>query len=108
MFSLPTEPPTPPTKTSEKLRLDLHAVNKQLAAMQQQWETERRKLTGQNAVLQDATHRLNAEVRSAKSELQRYAETEKTGDRNRTALQVVSKRSPLILSNANAQCFTGT
>ncbi|THH27181.1 hypothetical protein EUX98_g7008 [Antrodiella citrinella] len=86
-MSLPEEPPTPPTKTSEKLRINLQAVNRQLAAMQDQWEEERHKLTGENAVLQDATKRLNAEVRNAKSELQRYVETERAGERGKAAMQ---------------------
>ena len=89
-MSLPAEPPTPPTKTSEKLRTDLRAVNRQLALMQDQWEDERRKLTGENAVLQDATKRLNAEVRNAKSELQRQMEWEKTGERDKATMQSVS------------------
>ncbi|KAI0788909.1 hypothetical protein C8Q75DRAFT_879628 [Abortiporus biennis] len=86
-ISLPSNPPTPPTKTSEKLRSDLRAVNDHLASMKQQWETERRKLLGENAVLQDAAQRLNAEVRNAKSEIQRYADSERAGERSKAAVQ---------------------
>lgn len=93
-MSLPAEPPTPPTKTSEKLRTDLRAVNRQLALMQDQWEDERRKLAGENAVLQDATKRLNAEVRNAKSELQRHMEWEKSGERDKATMQSVCGRFP--------------
>lgn len=64
------DPPTPPSKTSEKLRTDLHAVNTQLYTMKRQWEDERQKLLGENAVLQDATKRLNAQI-------ERYANKER-------------------------------
>lgn len=73
-----SEPPTPPTKTTERLRADLQAVNDQLAKIKRQWEDERRKLMGENASLKDATNRLNAEVRQAKSDMRRLADTERT------------------------------
>lgn len=73
-----SEPPTPPTKSSEKLRADLQAVTEQLASMKHQWDDERRKLLGENASLKDATDRLNAEVRQAKSDMRRLADTERT------------------------------
>lgn len=46
--------------------------------MKRQWEDERRKLVGENATLKDATSRLNAEVRQAKSDIRRLADTERT------------------------------
>lgn len=73
-----SEPPNPPTNTTEKLREDLQAVNDQLSSMKRQWDDERRKLVGENATLKDATHRLNAEVRQAKSDMRRLADTERT------------------------------
>ncbi|GJE98540.1 PACT-coil-coil domain-containing protein [Phanerochaete sordida] len=73
-----SEPPTPPTKTSEKLRADLKTVTRQLADMKQQWEDERCKLLGENASLKDAANRLNAQVRQAKSDIRRFADTERT------------------------------
>lgn len=45
--------------------------------MQQQWDNEKRKLLGENATLKDATNRLNAEVRQAKSEIKRYTEADR-------------------------------
>ena len=87
--TLPSEPPTPPTRTSEKLRADLDAVNSQLASMKQQWDQERRKLLGDNAALQDATSRLNAEVRQAKTDIQRYAESEHTNEKVKADIQGV-------------------
>ncbi|KAG1734078.1 uncharacterized protein EDB91DRAFT_620776 [Suillus paluster] len=71
---LPSNPPTPPTKTSEALRLDLQAVNKELDTMKQRWEEEKRHLLGEKAVLQDAANRMHVEVRSAKDEAKRAAE----------------------------------
>ncbi|TCD69492.1 hypothetical protein EIP91_007422 [Steccherinum ochraceum] len=103
MFSLPPEPPTPPTRTSEKLRLDLLAVNKRLETMQDQWEGERRKLTGENAVLQDATKRLNAEVRSAKSELERYVDIERTGERGKAAMQRELERAKRTVDDLESE-----
>lgn len=88
--SMSLEPPTPPTRTSEKLKADLEAVNSQLSSMKKQWEQERRRLVGDNAALQDATTRLNVEVRQAKSEIQRYAETERAHEKAKAGMQGVS------------------
>ena len=72
---LPSNPPTPPTRTSEALRLDLRAVNQKLDVMKQRWENEKRQLLGEKAVLQDAANRMDMEVRTAKDEAKRAAET---------------------------------
>ena len=90
MMSLPAEPPTPPTRTSEALRTELKEVNTQLDSMKKSWEEERRKLLGENAVLQDAATRLNAEVRDAKDELRKYAHAERAGERARASIESVS------------------
>ena len=50
MMSLPAEPPTPPTRTSETLRAELKEVNAHLDSMRRAWEDERRKLLTQNIV----------------------------------------------------------
>ena len=89
-LTLPTEPPTPPTKTTEKLKLNLSAVNAQLTSIKRQWEEERQQLLGENAVLHDVTKRLNSEVRSAKDEAKRIAENEKAEKRNQAFTQTVS------------------
>ena len=89
MMSLPAEPPTPPTRTSEALRSELREVNMQLDTMKCSWEDERKKLLGENAVLQDAATRLNAEVRDAKDELRKYANAERAGERARVGVQSV-------------------
>lgn len=87
--NLPTEPPTPPTKTSEALRANLKSVNSQLETMKKEWEDERRQLVGEKAVLQDATNRLNVQVRSAEEEVRKVAESERVGEQMRVGIQGV-------------------
>ncbi|KII85948.1 hypothetical protein PLICRDRAFT_114966 [Plicaturopsis crispa FD-325 SS-3] len=82
--SLPTNPPTPPTKTSEALRANLQSVNAQLDNMKRQWEEEKRQLLGEKAVLQDAADKLNHQVRVAKDEVKK---TERAGEKARVGLQ---------------------
>lgn len=65
---LPSEPPTPPTKTSDALRANLKSVNSQLDSMKKQWEQERKQLLGEQAVLQDAAKRLNVQVQTAQQD----------------------------------------
>ncbi len=89
MMSLPAEPPTPPTRTSEALRAELQEVNAQLDTMRRSWEDERRQLLGDNAVLQDAATRLNAQVRDVKDELRK---AERAGERARAGIEGVSIR----------------
>ncbi|CCM02679.1 uncharacterized protein FIBRA_04784 [Fibroporia radiculosa] len=85
--SLLSEPPTPPTKTSEALRANLREVTSQLASMKKTWQEEKRQLLGEKAVLQDATTRLNAEVRDAKNEVRKLVETERAGEKARAGIQ---------------------
>lgn len=84
------EPPTPPSRTSEALRSELREVNAQLDDMKHTWEVERKKLLGENAVLQDAATRLNAERRDAQDEIRKYASAERAGERARAGIQGVS------------------
>src|ERR1700761_1086292 len=93
--TLPTEPPTPPTKTSDALRANLRTVTTQLQETRQQWENEKRKLLGEKAVLQDAANRLNVEVREAKAEANKASEAHKADGRLRQDIQVVCRVSPL-------------
>lgn len=67
---LPTEPPTPPTRTSEALKANLSTVVSQLDTLKQQWTAEKQHLLGEKAVLKDAAKRLNAQIRNAKDEIQ--------------------------------------
>ncbi|KAE9397790.1 hypothetical protein BT96DRAFT_883573 [Gymnopus androsaceus JB14] len=85
--TLPTEPPTPPTKTSDALRANLRTVNTQLEQTKKQWEDEKRKILGEKAVLQDAANRLNVEVRDAKAEVAKASETQKANGRLRQDIQ---------------------
>ncbi|KAI0057426.1 hypothetical protein BV25DRAFT_1892643 [Artomyces pyxidatus] len=68
--SLLSEPPTPPSKTSEALKAELQSVNQQLTLMKKQWQEEKRQLLGDKAVLQDAANRLNLQVQSVRSGVQ--------------------------------------
>lgn len=88
-----SNPPTPPTKTSEALRLDLHAVNKKLDTMKQRWEEEKRHLLGEKAVLEDAADRMNMEVRSAKEEAKRATEASR---RSRADTREVERAKAVI------------
>ncbi|KAI0072304.1 hypothetical protein K474DRAFT_413030 [Panus rudis PR-1116 ss-1] len=99
----PTEPPTPPTKTSEKLRENLRAVNEQLHSMKNQWDEERQKLLGENAVLQDATKRLNTEVRNARTEIQKYADNERAGERSKAVIQSELDRAKRAVEDLEQQ-----
>ncbi|KAF7370481.1 PACT-coil-coil domain-containing protein [Mycena sanguinolenta] len=85
--SLPSEPPTPPTRTSEALRADLRSLNSQLAKMKTQWDEEKRKLLGEKAVLQDAANRLNVKVNKAEQEVRMVEENKKAGDKLRVGVE---------------------
>lgn len=95
--SLPSEPPTPPTRTSEALRADLHSVNSHLAKMKKQWEEERQKLLGEKAVLQDAANQLNVKVHETEEEVRMVAETKKAGEKLRVGVEAVSIHAPVAL-----------
>lgn len=61
---LPSEPPTPPTRTSEALKSDLRNVNSQLSSMKREWESERQQLIAEKGVLQDVANKLNDKIRT--------------------------------------------
>ncbi|KAL0954003.1 hypothetical protein HGRIS_005160 [Hohenbuehelia grisea] len=85
--SLPTEPPTPPTKTSEALRANLHAVNSDLADLRKRWAEEKHQLLGEKAVLQDATTRLNAQISNAREEARKAAQSGRASEQVQSAIQ---------------------
>ncbi|KAK0501582.1 hypothetical protein EDD18DRAFT_1066550 [Armillaria luteobubalina] len=85
--SLASEPPTPPTKTSEALRANLQSLNSQLSAMKKQWDQEREQFKGEKAVLQDVANHLNDQVRQAKEEATKISQTEKAGQKVRSDVQ---------------------
>jgi len=62
--------------------------------MKEQWELEKKQLLGEKAILQDAAHRLNLQVRSAQDEAKRSVESGKAAQKARVSVQAVS----LILS----------
>ncbi|KAI0675751.1 hypothetical protein C8Q78DRAFT_964116 [Trametes maxima] len=102
-MSLPAEPPTPPTRTTEALRSELKGVNQQLESMRRQWEEEKRKLLGENAVLQDAATRLNVEVRNAKDEIRKYADAGRQGDKARAGIESELERAKLTMATLEAE-----
>ncbi|KAL6300868.1 hypothetical protein BKA93DRAFT_500905 [Sparassis latifolia] len=105
-MSLATEPPTPPTKTSEALRASLQTVNAQLASMKKAWDQEKRKLLGEKAVLQDAAKRLNLEVREAKNEIQRFAETERAGEKARADIKSELNKAKRVIDDLETDLKT--
>ena len=89
-ISLTGDPTSPFGRTTEELRTELREFNTQLDGMKLSWEDERKRLLGENAVLQDATKRLNTEMREAKDELRKYASAERAGEKARAGVQSVS------------------
>ncbi|KDR80779.1 hypothetical protein GALMADRAFT_241215 [Galerina marginata CBS 339.88] len=81
--NLPTEPPTPPTRTSEALKANLQSVNQHLEELKKQWEAEKKKLVGEKAILEDAANRLNGQVKNTKEEAKRAAESTRAGEKTR-------------------------
>ncbi|KAF8639093.1 hypothetical protein AX17_001738 [Amanita inopinata Kibby_2008] len=84
---LPVEPETPPTRTSEALRVELRTVNAQLETLKKQWEIEKRQLVGEKAALKDATDRLNAQVKNAQEEARRAFESGRAGEKARAGVE---------------------
>ncbi len=84
---LPSEPPTPPTRTTEVLRQNLQAVNEELADLKRKWQEEKKQLLSERVVLQDAANRLNAQV---KEEAKRSAEMERKNEKKRLTVENVS------------------
>ncbi|KAG5654174.1 hypothetical protein H0H81_006556 [Sphagnurus paluster] len=99
---LPTEPPTPPTRTSEALRADLQSVNVHLASMKAEWEKERRTLLGEKAVLQDATNRLNAQVKTANEEIKKATEGGRAGERAAASVQTELEKAKRVIAELEA------
>lgn len=86
-----TEPPTPPTRTTEALRSNLRTVNSQLASMKRDWEQERQQLVNDKAVLQDVANHLKDKIRSAAEEAANAKQSEKNGQAQRNDVQTVSR-----------------
>jgi len=94
--NLPAEPPTPPTRTSEALRADVVSLNAHLDSLKKQWEEEKKQLLGEKAVLQDAALRLNVQVKTAKEQARKAAETARGGDRAKANVQSVSCQFDMV------------
>ncbi|CAK5267761.1 unnamed protein product [Mycena citricolor] len=100
--TLPSEPPTPPTRTSQALREDLHSANANLAKMKKHWEDERQKLLGEKAVLQDAANRMNGRVRSAEEETKKVVETKAVSDKLRNSAEAELENARRVISELEA------
>jgi myosin protein heavy chain len=81
MLSYATE--STPAKTSETLKDELRAVNRELGSMKNQWQEERRQLLGDNAVLKDAANRLNQQMQDVR---ERAEQKERKHDKARTGV----------------------
>jgi myosin protein heavy chain len=57
-----------PAKTPESVKEEVKAVNRELASIKKEWDEERRRLLGDNAVLKDVTNRLNLRMQDAKEQ----------------------------------------
>jgi myosin protein heavy chain len=72
-----------PAKTSESLKEELQAVNRELTSMKKTWQEERRQLLGDNAVLKDAANRLNLQMQDVK---ERAEQKERRHEKARTGV----------------------
>ena len=75
--------PATPSKSSDTLKAELRAVNKELTLMKKQWLEEKRQLMGDKAVLQDAASKLNTQIREAE---RRADDVERAVERVRSLL----------------------
>ncbi|KAG5725048.1 hypothetical protein E4T56_gene12404 [Termitomyces sp. T112] len=99
---LPTEPPTPITKTSEALRADLQSVNAHLEALKKEWVHERRILIGEKAVLQDATNRLNAQMKTTKDEMRKVVESSRAAEKTAINVQEELDKAKRVIADLEA------
>ncbi|KAH7890884.1 hypothetical protein F5I97DRAFT_1839637 [Phlebopus sp. FC_14] len=100
---LPSNPPTPPTKTSDALRLDLQTVNAQLDAMKKQWQDEKRQLLGEKAVLQDAANRMNMEIQNAKEEARKATAAERANRRSGPDTHGEVEKAKAVIADLEAE-----
>ncbi|EPQ56284.1 hypothetical protein GLOTRDRAFT_115600 [Gloeophyllum trabeum ATCC 11539] len=98
MASFATDPPTPPTKTSDALRANLRAVNQELESMKKQWAEEKRQLLGEKAVLQDAANRLNLQVAEASSEAKKVKQDHRANEQAKYSLQTELDKTKRVVS----------
>jgi myosin protein heavy chain len=94
-----------PAKTSESLKAELQAVNRELVSMKKQWREERRQLLGDNVVLKDAANRLNLQIQDAR---ERAEQKERKSERAKNGVLGVWYGSCFVGCFADALEFTGT
>ncbi|KAF7430968.1 hypothetical protein PC9H_006683 [Pleurotus ostreatus] len=100
---LPSEPPTPPTKTTEALRAKLKSVNDNLAGMHKHWEEEKSQLLGEKAMLQDTTNRLNLQLQTAKEEAKRVSQSGKVKDRVQADIQQELESARQVIADLESE-----
>lgn len=96
-------PPAPPAKSSEALRSELQSVHSQLRSMKRQWDEEKRKLLGDQAVLKDAANRLNMEVQDTR---ERMAERERAGEKAKAGTQEELGQAKKVISDLEEELKT--
>jgi hypothetical protein len=108
---LPTEPPTPATKTSNELRTELKNVNIHLSTLKSEWENEKQKLLGEKHVLQEAANRLNMQMRNAEEERVKASSLHRADQKQSADVQTVSitcfGKHPLINADIVDRSLTG-
>ncbi|KAF9530371.1 hypothetical protein CPB83DRAFT_850794 [Crepidotus variabilis] len=103
---LPTEPPTPPTRTSEALKANLQSINAHLEELKNGWETEKKKLLGEKAVLEDAATRLNNQIKTSRAEAKKAVDGNRAVERAKTNVQTEldkAKQTIAVLENELSQ-----
>ncbi|KAG6334363.1 hypothetical protein ID866_4724 [Astraeus odoratus] len=100
---LPSNPPTPPTKSSEAFRHDLQSMNAQLDKMKREWQEEKRRLLGEQAILEDAANRMKLEARTAKEETKKAIEAERAHRKSRAENQEAVEKAKAVVSDLETE-----
>ncbi|KIY70545.1 hypothetical protein CYLTODRAFT_391816 [Cylindrobasidium torrendii FP15055 ss-10] len=82
-----SEPPTPPTRTSDALKSDLRSVNDHLATLKKDWERERQKLINEKGALEDMANKLNDKIRAFSTDAAKASQKEKADSALRSDIQ---------------------
>lgn len=68
----------------------LQSVNNHLESLKHEWDDDKRRLLGEKAILQDAAHRLNAEIGAARKEVKEAMKAEQVANQAKTGHEQVS------------------
>ncbi|TFK29615.1 hypothetical protein FA15DRAFT_581743 [Coprinopsis marcescibilis] len=86
--SMMSEPPTPPTRTTEALKAQLQAANASLEHLREEMEE-----------LQADNKRLGGQIRNAKAEVRKVADGRKAGDKARNGIETELDRAKQTISH---------